>query len=475
MRSIRWVCLVAAVLTIAPAASRADILDLNDGRRFEGTIVSSKDDAVSIDTRVGSIRATLSFPRSDVKKIEEKALPPGFFEPPPADARVSDAKKLRPDQTLYLEVPITGVLGKDVFAEGLSPVLAYASKHGVQHIVFVIDSPGGDFDDARAFYRLLLAYRGRLRYHMVVRRCQGEALAIGLWATTLTILPGGVFGGALGQVETGGPPDDKAAKELRDIVWSQVARKVIQDTGRTGVQAELVRALVDPAEALAVWRRADGSLDAGAEPPADVAKEQVLLRKPGGTPLELSRDRGIALGMREFDGGADKLGAALKIDGWTAESDYGAKTIARVSAERKKRADVKQAAYEDKVERNITRRDEAEEYIQSCFKEAAQWDPTKGSYQSYAERWNWGWGWGSSYDSGKWTAESQKRWKTRTDATFYYLKEAGKALGAMKSLDADAAKLGVTPTYKPGQIDTMLKDLETKLRALSEHRSRTGG
>jgi hypothetical protein len=108
------------------------------------------------------------------------------------------------------------------------------------------------------------------------------------------------------------------------------------------------------------------------------------------------------------------------------------------------------------------------------MKQAAQWDPTKGDYETYAAYWGWAWGSAYSTETTVWTRESQQKWRTRTDATMYYLKNAAKGLVAMKKLDAEAEKLDLEPTFPKGEIDAMLRDLQVKLTALERHKDKTG-
>ena len=83
-------CLALAVCSLVSSAV-GDVIEMRDGRRFEGEIVAEDPSTVSIDTRVSStIRTTLKLNRADVKGVERKPLPEGFYEPKPAPPRVSD-------------------------------------------------------------------------------------------------------------------------------------------------------------------------------------------------------------------------------------------------------------------------------------------------------------------------------------------------------------------------------------------------
>jgi hypothetical protein len=458
-----------AAVALAGVA-RADVVELKDGRRFEGKIVFQDSERVRLDAKVGGIRTTVGFKQAEVNNIEEKEIPADFFEPAPAK-RVSDPKKFSADQTLYLEVPVIGALGKQVFASGISQVLSYAKRNAIGHVVFVLDSTGGSVEEARAIYKSLRDYKDALKYHGIIRNCGGEALVLAVFLSTLHLVPGGKLGGPMSAASEASGKEDA---EEQNIVWSQMAYKAVSDSGRSGRAAELLRALIDPSEQFYAWRDEAGSVMTGVEKPKDVPAEKLIVEVGDKEVLEVTYDQAVALGMPPFKGGAKDLGEVLKLTGWTPESDYGIKTMARVAAEKQKKAKAKESAFEEKVKNNVMRREATDRYIADNLKEAAQWDPTKGSYEQYTQHWNWGWGWSEEWKSNQWTEESQKKWRTRTDACMHFLQLAAKGLTTMKRLDAEAAKLGLDSTFKPGEIDSMIKDIQVKFGVLGAYREKKG-
>jgi ATP-dependent protease ClpP protease subunit len=458
---------LAACLFVTGTAG-ADVLTLKDGRVFEGHILGETDAQVAIDAMVGSIRATVTFPKDEVKSMEKKDLPAGFFAPPPADPRVSSPDQFTPDQSLYLEVPIIGEIGKQVLADGIASALSYARRHRIRHVVFHIDSEGGDLDETIQIYKVLKRHERHLSFHAVIKKCLGNPLAVAVWCDTVNLLPGAVAGG-LGRKAS--DMSDKVAADEEEIVRARVTHKILNETGITGKHARIVSAMLNPSESIAAWKGEDGAIQMGTTPPEGT---EAIFSVDDKTPLQITYEQCMALGMPACEGGVGDLGKVLKIEGWTAESDYGVKAMAKVAEKEQKRAAYKQAIYEKKVKKNLARRETIEESIGDSIKNAAAWDPTRGSYETYSYHWNWGWGWSESWDSKKWTTESQKRWKTRTDACIHFLRKAGKGLTSMKRLDKEAQKLGLEPTFGPGKIDAMLKDIKVKLVALAEHRDRSG-
>jgi hypothetical protein len=459
-------CLLPLLLALASPAL-ADLIELNDGRSYEGQVVEEANGKVRVDVMLGRTRAAFDIPRVDIKSIVPKPLAPGFFDPPPAPPRAANAAKVKATDNSYLEVPIVGDVGLDVSADAIANILRYANTHGVRHLVFVVDSAGGDLDEAVEIYDLLRLARGKPVGHVIVRRCIGPALAVAFWAKDLRFLSGARLGVLPRAAE--GEVDSELA-----LSRAQLAYKVVSETGKKGLGAEILRAIVDPDATLCVWRGDDGKPAFDAVCPSGVAAADVIIKVSPGATLELTEAHARALGMPEFSGGAAELGAHLGLKGWVAESDYGVRTMTRIALEKRKAATAKQAAHDAKVTKNMSRRATTNDYVSHCLQEAAAWDPTKGSYALYATYYDWGWGWGADTSGKKYTLESQKKWKTRTDACSYYLASAVKGLKQMRTLDKEAVKLGLDPTYPAGEIEKLLMDLGVRLRTLAQHRDTTG-
>ena len=461
--------LFSCVIALFASTVDADVIRLTDGRRFEGKILSQDDRKVRIDTMIGRVRATLNFDASEIASIEDTKLPTGFYEPTKPAPRISDPRKFRENQTLYLEVPVIGAFGKQVFADGLARTLSYARRHKIQHVVFFVESSGGNLDEAREMYDLLKNYKKSLTYHAIVRNCLGDALAVPFWCDTLHLLPGARIGGTGRKLSD---ISDKYDDEEEEIVRAQMAYEVVSDTGKTGRVAEIIRAMILPSETLAAWRGKDGTIFTSVTLPDDVSKTHAIFKVDEGEPLAITYEQALELGMPAFEGGAGDLGKLLGLRGWTAESDYGRKAMAKMAAEKQRRAKAKQASYEARVKKNIGRRESTERYIEHNMKQAAAWDPTKASYKTYSRHWNWGWGWSGESQSSELTKESRRKWRNRTDASMYYMNRAAKGLNTMKRLDRKAAKLGLELTFKTGEIDMMLKDIRIRFGYLNVHRNK---
>lgn len=473
-------CVILFLVSLVSTTALADVLSLKDGRRFEGTVVADGDDALSIDTVISTIRVTLKVQKSDIESHEKKPVSAGFYDPAPAAARVSDPQKFTDSGSLYLEVPIKGAFGKQVRASGVRAVIAYARAHRIGNVVFTIDSTGGDLDEAQEIYELLKSQRGKLRLHAIVHNCLGDALAVPAACDTINLLPGAKIGG-LGRKLA--DISDKLANEDEGVLRRQMANELeatARERGRSGI---IIRAMVDPTERLAAWRDESQEVVMGATPPIDIAKDRVIFNDGPETVLMLSYEQAIMLGLPPFKGEAQDLGKLLDISQWQSESDYGQRAMGKAATDAASREAGAHAVFEAKVKNNVARREVVQRAIEQNMKQSAEWAPTKESYatyKSYATRWNWGWGrgyWNYGGDDGvetnRLTAESRRKWRDRTDASLHYLIEARSALKTMQRLDAEAQSLGLTPTYKPGELDLMIKDVEVKATYLNNHRIKT--
>ena len=78
---------------------------------------------------------------------------------------------------------------------GVSRSLVYARRHKIEHVVFTIDSQGGDQVEASKIYDLLAKYDEHMTFHAVIRDAVGVAVAIPVWCKNLFLRPGANLGG----------------------------------------------------------------------------------------------------------------------------------------------------------------------------------------------------------------------------------------------------------------------------------------
>jgi hypothetical protein len=471
------ICGLGVVMTLLAGIAGADTIHMKDGRTLEGTIVSQDESAVVIDTMVSGIRASgLSLPMADVERIETGSVSDAYFtEEPAPPSRSADAVNIQDRSGLYLVVPIQGELGTDVVAGGITRAIAYAKRYRIPRLVFVVDSPGGNLDEVLMISRVMQRDHRPLSFHAVIRRCQGAALAIPLMCETLHVEPGAVIGDTEQALGAG---SQQFGDEDEQVLRTELARRAYEYAVSQGSPGVIVRAMLDPLEELSVWTQPDGESGMARSLPEDVPAENVIFTTKAGEMLVLDYDQIVALGIPSLTDGIGNMGYALDIQNWQAESSYGEDTMAQLADLRRKQQASEDAQFKEKLKSNLLRRETTQASIENSIKQAKSWDPTNGDYATYTKRYGWGQGWGRYRDENyvapgtTLTRDSREEWQRRSDLTLGYLRKAAKACKSMKRLDAMAIKLGLEPTYREGELDTMIQDMDVKYRFVEDERNR---
>jgi len=364
--------------------------------------------------------------------------------------------------------PSWGTSGTPCWPRGIGKALAYARRHSIGHVVFLVDSTGGSVDEALLVYEKMKAYKKRLKFHAIVKNSVGPSIAVTAWCDTIHVKEGARMGGRRGGLDQ--LPEQYAQEDIA-VVRGQLADKAARETGRSRRGQAFLRAMIDPEEELYAWKAGD-RVKYSRRKPKEVGDDQVLVAVGEGVTLQLSYEQCIALGVPSLAGGAETLGKPFHLKGWAAESDYGKTIVKKTADRRRKRTKAKTAVFERKAERNLKRREEAQEYIDHKMRKAAAWDPTSASYETYKRKWHLGWGITGEVDTGELTDEAQHKWVKRTDGCIYYLLRAAKGLRSLRRLEQEAVKLGLEANHAPGEIDGMLKDIQQRLDALAKHRAK---
>lgn len=460
--------LICAALAWGSEA-RADVLTTTDGRVFEGTVASEKNGVVQFDTVVSDVRARLSFPKAKVKSIDKKPISQSTLDASATDPALSESSA--DTVTLYLEVPIQGRIKEQVFAQAIRSTLSYAKVHGVKHIVFTVDSSGGAVDEAASIARTLRQFEEGLTYHAVITNCTGEALVIPFLCQTVHLQPGATVGGSEQKMEN--LPGKYAATD-EAVVRTQIGENLAEVARQRGRKGDIIRAMIDPTAVLAAWIDEDKQIQTGPSVPAGIPADRVIFADGPDTVLVLSFEQATRLGIPTIKGGADAVGPLLRLPNWKEESSYGRDVAKRTMTIRKQMADSAQAKFEDAAARNISMRETTKQAIQANLKQAAQWDPTKASYENLKTYADLGFGPFGGWDTQLWTPESRQKWRNRTEACAYFLRKAQSGITTMMRLDKEAGSLGLSPTFKGEELALMLDDVNVKLTMLSRGANRIG-
>jgi len=467
----RLALMAVCCLGMVWASAQADVITMSDGRVMEGKIVSEKGDTIHLEIAMSGIRATRVLKRKDIKSIQEKPLPKDDFdESTPKETSLS-GKKLEKHTGLYLEVPIIGRLGDQVFSNGIRNALYYAKERGIGDIVFIVDSTGGATDEAIAVHKALAQYASGLTYHAIIRQCLGVALVVPFWCETMHVTPGATIGGSNEKLEK--VPSKFASKGER-VIRAQIARVLSEEARKRGRTGEYIKAMMDPEESLAGWRDANGKVHTGPKPPADLPADHLIFKCDRGTVLVLSCEKAVQMGVPSIEGGAEQLGKALGLSQWKSAGSYGQEAMTRALNMHRQQAANAQAKNQQEVTSNVNMREATAEDIQYNLKEASKWDPTKATYKTFSGYWDSNWGTYVPIDEGIWTPESQAKWRDRNEACGYFMERALVAIDSMIDLENRARELELVPTFKDRQLEKMRDDVATKLEMLQRTRYRTG-
>jgi hypothetical protein len=449
----------------APSLALADKITLKDGRVFEGDILQNDSDKVRIDTMVVGIRTKITFKPSEVEKASKSPLPKDFFSPP-ADQLPGAKSTANPDDNTYIQIPIVGIIGKDVFGVGVERTLAYAKGKGVKYIVLYYDSDGGSIDETARISRALEKYNSDFKFICIVKKCIGEAFALALLSDRGFLRPNAKVGGTPEDFkELSVDLDSNVEATLRSVMADRVADEATEN----GRYPLIVRAMVDPREVTAAWINDKKLIELGAALPKGIDKSRVIFENSDPAHpkvLTLTHDQFDQIGLKSFAGSPSDLGAALNLKNWKEDSDYGDKAMAAAAKSFKEQKQAAKDSLEARTERNISRRTEAEAYISNNMKQAATWDPNAGNYTRYSSRWGWG-----SYGL---TRDSRAEWTARSDTATDYLRRAAAGMRTMITLDNEAKTLGLEQTYAPGELQMMLDDITVKMNMLQQFRNKKG-
>jgi hypothetical protein len=371
----------------------------------------------------------------------------------------------------YLEVPIEGRFGDQVTAQGLEDSLKTAQCIGVKHIVFTVDSKGGDQVAARDLYNLLRKYDKAFRFHAVVREATGVALAVVVWCDTVFIRPGGNVGGVNLTIDEARYPGIETS-----VVLQNIALNASEEARRHGRSAELVRAMIDPEEAVYGWKDGEGREHVSRWVPSDVNGPQFVVQHQAGKVLTLTDRQAVELGFaRAFEGKVADLGCELGLAGWNSAGDAGRQAMAVATrAEQIRGADARNDRQQFLIDQNLRRRNATKASIERFLSLAHEWQPKLGTYSTYKETghyWDNFWeGW--TLDAGRLTPESRQKWRDRTDITVTALSKARGGALEMKFLEKEALELGQPTLYPEGKLEGIRQDLEIKIAMLVRERDK---
>jgi hypothetical protein len=371
----------------------------------------------------------------------------------------------------YLEIPLEGRFGEQITARGLEEALQAALCPGVKHIVFTIDSRGGDQDAARDVYNLLARFDKAFTFHAIVREATGVAVAPLVWCETILLRPGATIGGADIAVD-----GDRYPGVEPGVVLANLAMNAGEEAKRHGHSAELFRAMIDPGHPVNAWRDAAGRVQISRWIPNAIHTKDFIVQHVAGSLLTLTERQAVELRFgRPYDGDAAGLGRLLGYPGWTSAGDMGRAAMTEATvAETLKAAGASSDRLRFLIEQNLRRRTAAKASVDRFMNTAHGWDPKLGTYSTVRDSCHWWAPWwdGCGHDSGRLTAASRRTWRERTDLTVAALSKARGSVVELRQLEKQARQLGQKPLISEAKLEEMRRELELRIAELIQGRER---
>ena len=331
--------LMALVLLSCAKFVSADLVQMNDGRLFEGKILSDERETLVIDAMIGGIRGKITLKHAEIAWYEEMPLPEGFFDQqktetprrerdqqPPIQAREQHLDEEVEESIYFIEIPIVGKFnlpgGRDepwILPSGIERTLAYAADHGIKHVVLRIDSPGGRVDAAQEIVALMEKYSDRLQYHAVIERAISAAIWVVFASDTIYMKPDSVIGGAVPYTV------DKAANiSVEEKMNSILAAELAAVAEKKGHSTVLLRAMISLGAAVYVWTDEEDRTQIASTLPAEPGVGDVRALDTENTILTLTEGEAVRIGLaRLAPATPEQLGQSLGISTWRRANYYG--------------------------------------------------------------------------------------------------------------------------------------------------------
>lgn len=477
---------ILSILTCCCCLNAAEVKLVN-GQVITGEIIEKNDKQLVMSVRVANSEAKVGFQLEEIESIDDQVVVPA--DPIAEESDQGPGVRLGSLGTSgnnnYEVIEIRGAIGEDIFAEAIHHALSRAKSRKVGTVVFLVDSNApGSIDEARSIGRVLKRFQASLKIHAIIKECRGPALVIPLMANSSHFMPGSTLTGLAGEVAD---IDDEEATMLADLAYR--AAGVAESRGKS---PDLVRALINPADTVAVWSNAEGVTKVGPVLPDGVAADQVILENDDQTILELTADMLTKAGIATV-ASVPELGTALGLANWT-KVDEGIAQVYTGTVERtQKEADKKETKLEKDIKRLTDRRESAQQVLEHSVERAKEVDPRGGSYSTKTgttgsntrlvgvrgarvrNRYRDDYGDNhSTYDTHRFTSDSEREWELRTQQTMRYVNDASKAVNSLASIERSAERKGIERIYSDEDLDLMKKDLREWQNRLAQEANRKG-
>ncbi len=310
---ILWTLVVTALMS---AVARADLVVRNDGKVFEGQVLSQNDQEVVFLPDQSDASATEHISKNSYSRLlitdaqgallKDSAPPrPVMKFSAPADP-VAPPILAAPKGPSYYLIPLHGEVGETVLADALEKSLADAEKRHPTVVVLDIDSPGGMVDESRQIINILHRYNKKLRIVALTSEDLSAAAVFTLSVKEIYVKSSSTIGAATSYMPSNLLLPPKLEEKMQSA-WRATARNSAEEGGH---DPQLADAMIDDDRELH-WETVGGK-PVIKEGPGD----HMVSRK--GKVLTLTSHEAVDCGLASGEADdLDELASALKLDKWT--------------------------------------------------------------------------------------------------------------------------------------------------------------
>lgn len=234
--------IAGSVLAFGVAFAQADQVVMRDGTVYEGTVVSQTRREVIIDTTINGISTRLTLDRRLIQAVsigESSTTTPATPATAPTTPAIPQAPSITPSGSAdkqaparkvftrdgvdrIVEIPMNGTFGQDIYPLSIAQGLEWAKEQGATDIVFRMNSPGGEVWAAEEIVEVMAKYASDFRYHALIEHAISATIWPAFNCDTITMAPGGTFGGAV-VFRMGGTGSAEVDKKMTSIMAAKLA------------------------------------------------------------------------------------------------------------------------------------------------------------------------------------------------------------------------------------------------------------
>jgi hypothetical protein len=219
----------------------------------------------------------------------------------------------------YLEIHIDRPIGSGPSLDGRWPLwsqpviktIDLAISRGVEHVVFVLDTPGGSVVEVRAIAHAISERSGKVRFHAYVRKALSAGIWIALTCDDIWVEPNATIGAAVAYSRGRGTGEISVDEKLNSALAAELGA-LIQSKGRC---PDIPRAMISMGAELWTALDTDGNRVFSGSPPQ--SGKEIRRLDSADTVLTLTGPEMEALGIAKAVSGVTQL--AHK-QGWARDS-----------------------------------------------------------------------------------------------------------------------------------------------------------